>query len=310
MSLLDSGLNAELLTFPPGEAHKNRDRWAILSDELLKAGFGRDSAVVAIGGGVTGDLAGFVAATFMRGIPVVHVPTTLVAMVDSSVGGKTGVDTPAGKNLIGAFHPPAMVVIDPLFARTLPRGRRAEGLVEALKHGAILDERYYLDVGWAADALLDGDPEATFEVVLGSVRVKAGVVSQDEREEGYRKILNFGHTVGHALEAASGFEVSHGAAVGWGMVLEAALGERLGITEEGTADALRESMRSLGFGDAPPPGATAGEIISHLPTDKKGRVGKPRYVLLKEIGSVAPGTDWSHEVPGAVAREVIEGEFP
>jgi 3-dehydroquinate synthase len=192
-----------VLTIEPGEHHKSRDEWARLTDAMLAAGCGRDTTVVALGGGVVGDLAGFVAATFMRGVPVVQVPTTLLAMVDASVGGKTAVDTPHGKNLVGAFHPPAVVVADPSLLATLPVAQRRSGLAEALKHGIIADERHFEAIVAAASAITAEawTPDDAFVAQLArSIAIKADVVRQDPRERGLRKILNFGHTVGHAVE--------------------------------------------------------------------------------------------------------------
>jgi 3-dehydroquinate synthase len=251
---------------------------------MLGAGGGRDSGVIALGGGVTGDLAGFVAATFLRGIPVVQAPTSLLAMIDSSVGGKTGVDTSSGKNLVGAFHPPVVVVADPETATTLPRAQRAQGLVEALKHGAILDEPYLTTVERESARLLDGDVEATEAVVLRSVQIKASVVSRDEREGDYRQVLNFGHTIGQAIEAASGYSLPHGSAVAIGMVLESKLGEKLGITREGTAERLARAVEALGLPSAPPPATDLRAVLSLMGSDKKRREGRVRCVLLREPG--------------------------
>lgn len=297
------GLDARLFTFPAGEASKTRKTWSILTDDLLEAGFGRDSCVVAVGGGVTTDIAGFVAATFMRGVPVVQVPTSYLAMIDASVGGKTGVDAKAGKNLVGAFHPPALVVADPHSLATLPREERAEGLVEAFKHGAILDDAYFEQLNETAVALLDADTKLSEEAVCRSVELKASVVSEDEFESGYRQILNFGHTLGHALEAASSYRLGHGKAVALGMVLEAELGEKLGVTDPGTRERLEASLQRLlgSTSNIPNPA----ESIRFLASDKKVRAGKPRVVLLKKIGQVDPGDGWSHELPEEILEEVF-----
>ncbi len=247
-----AGLDLELFTFPEGEVNKTRAQWSILTDALLRWGLGRDGAVVALGGGVTGDLAGSVAATYLRGVPVVQVPTSLVAMIDASVGGKTGVDVPGGKNLVGAFHPPKVVVADPEVGVTLQPSERAQGIAEAVKHGAILDADYLRFLHDHATDLLAGEPGATFHAVARSVRMKADVVSRDEEEGGLRQILNFGHTVGHALEAASGYRIGHGTAVAAGMLLEARLGEGLGVTEPGTASALAVTLERFGLARALP----------------------------------------------------------
>jgi 3-dehydroquinate synthase len=203
-----------VVTLPAGEAHKTRDTWARATDAMLAAGCGRDTTVVALGGGVVGDLAGFVAATYLRGVPVVQVPTTLLAMLDASVGGKTAVDTPAGKNLVGAFHPPAAVLIDPALLATLPAPDLAAGAAEALKHGVIASAAHFDDVAALLPRLARGeaDPAALARLVGDSVAVKAAVVAEDLTERGRRKTLNFGHTLGHAVEHASGYALRHGEA--------------------------------------------------------------------------------------------------
>ncbi|HVE77600.1 MAG TPA: 3-dehydroquinate synthase, partial [Gemmatimonadaceae bacterium] len=214
--------DADVLAVPPGEVHKTRESWARLTDAMLARGHGRDTTVVALGGGVVGDLAGFVAATYMRGLPLVQVPTTLLAMIDAAIGGKTGVDTAAGKNLVGAFHPPAAVVADPDVLATLPAPHLRAGLAEAIKHGVVADEAYFDFVREALPSLLAADGwagESMTELVAVSARIKAEVVSRDERESGLRKVLNFGHTLGHAIEAASGYALLHGEAVAIGMAL-------------------------------------------------------------------------------------------
>jgi 3-dehydroquinate synthase len=301
-----SGAKCDLITFPPGEASKTRSSWTELTDVLLTAGMGRDGAVLALGGGVTGDLAGFVAATYLRGVPVVQIPTSLVAMVDAAVGGKTGVDVPSGKNLVGAFYPPRLVVADTATIASLPRTERAQGLVEAVKHGAIADATY-LD-GLEADlpALLDGDADITTRAVLRSVAIKAQVVSEDERESGLREILNFGHTLGHALEAAADYALPHGTAVGMGMVLEARLGEALGVTRSGTADRLARIVVQLGLPLSPDPHTPKDTILGFVRSDKKARQGRARYVLLEVLGRVMRAEGWSREVPDHEVDKVLE----
>ncbi len=300
-----AGARADLFVFPAGEGSKTREAWGDLTDRLLEGGFGRDTAVVAIGGGVTGDLAGFVAATYLRGVPFVQVPTSLVAMVDASVGGKTGVDHPAGKNLVGAFHPPKLVVADPETVATLPERERAEGLAEAVKHGAIADHGYFLRLEQDAEALLAGDAEAVHAAVLRSVELKAAIVSADEREAGLRQALNFGHTLGHAMEAASGYGMGHGSAVAAGMVLEARVGERMGITTEGTAARIAAVLGAFALGNIPPT-ARVSALLGYLSADKKARQGEARFVLLARVGEIARSGDaWSHRVPLAVVEEVF-----
>jgi 3-dehydroquinate synthase len=300
-----AGLRADLFAFPRGEASKTRKHWSILTDQLLQVGVGRDAAVVAVGGGVTGDLAGFVASTYLRGIPVVQVPTSLVAMIDASVGGKTGVDVRAGKNLVGSFHPPEVVIADPEATATLETAERAQGLVEAIKHGAILDEAYFEGLRSEAAPLLAGDPDATRTAVLRSVEIKASVVAQDEHEGGLRQVLNFGHTLGHAVEAASGYAMGHGSAVAAGMVLEAELGESLGLTDTGTSERLAEALGTLGVGGSVRVPGGAERVLSYLGADKKSLGGRPRFFLLNRVGSVQDDGGWTNEVPASEVERLV-----
>jgi len=302
----EAGFTADLLSFPAGEASKTRESWSRLTDELLRLDVGRDGCVVALGGGVTGDLAGFVAATYMRGIPLVQAPTSLLAMIDASIGGKTGVDVPAGKNLVGAFHQPRMVVIDPELLATLPESEFRAGLAEAVKHGAIHDAAYLDWVADHADAALDADPAAVRELVIRSVHIKAGFVARDEREAGARQALNFGHTLGHALEQASGWRLPHGHAVATGMVLEAELGEAVSVTEPGTAAALVAACRACGLPTAPPPGLDADVVLHATRADKKARSARVRYTLLARPGEVARSEGaWTHVVRDDAVRSVL-----
>lgn len=290
----DAGLDAEVIPFPAGEWNKNRDQWTVLSDRMLRAGFGRDSAVVALGGGVTGDLAGFVAATYLRGVPVVQIPTTLLAMLDSSVGGKTGVDTEAGKNLIGAFHHPSAVLIDPAVLETLPRHQRCAGLAEAVKTAAILDAELWRWMGTQASALVDGDAVACAELIARVVRHKAAVVRDDPRESGVREILNFGHTVGHALELLAGYNLLHGEAVAAGMRAESRLGESLGITAAGTAERISDLLAACGLDGDWEAERSASDIRDAMSKDKKARKDRIRCVFLARIGEVATDEEGRH----------------
>lgn len=304
-ALTSTGVDARLYSFPPGEASKTRENWSMLTDAMLDDGHGRDSCVVAVGGGVTGDLAGFVASTYLRGIPVVQVPTSYLAMIDASVGGKTGVDVRAGKNLVGSFHAPRAVFADSDTLATLPDAERVQGLVEAFKHGAILDAAYLEWLTTAADRLLAVDTETATEAIVRSVRIKADVVTRDEREGGVRQVLNFGHTVGHALEAATGYAMGHGTAVAAGMLLEAELGERLGITEGGTRAQIASSLSRLGLSLDSVPSVDLEAAMGFLASDKKARSGRPRYVLLRRLGEVEDEEAWSREIPDSLVRDVL-----
>jgi 3-dehydroquinate synthase len=292
-----------IVTVPAGEQHKTRETWADVSDQLLRHGIGRDGVVIALGGGVVGDLAGFVAATYLRGIPVVQVPTSLVAMIDAAIGGKTGVDVPAGKNLIGAFHPAALVLVDADFLQSLPPREIRCGIAEALKHGAVADATYFESV--AADArhltTTAGAGSAKLHALVAeSVAIKAAVVNDDPRESGRRKILNFGHTLGHAIEAASGYSLRHGEAVAIGMVCEALVGERIGATATGTASTLARALADAGL----PTDATfdAADLVARTHTDKKKLAGKVEYALPAGIGRFER---WTTAVDDPVVVEIL-----
>jgi 3-dehydroquinate synthase len=282
-----------LFTFPAGEAQKTRATWGTLTDQLVAAGLRRDSVIVALGGGVTGDLAGFVAATFLRGVPFVQVPTSLLAMIDASIGGKTGVDTPAGKNLVGAFHQPSLVLVDPRLLKTLSPQHLRSGLAEAIKHGVIADAAYF---GWIASSLReilhgdDFDDATAGHLVQRSIEIKVGVVSRDERENGVRKVLNFGHTIAHALEQVTGFGVPHGDAVSIGMVVEARLAERIGVAKDGLADTIATVCDAAGLPVRLPEGLDRAEIVTAARTDKKSRAGQVEYALPEAVGTMA-GSD-------------------
>ncbi len=290
----DHGLDAELVTFPAGEWNKTRKQWTELSDRLLDSGFGRDSAVIALGGGVTGDLAGFVAATYMRGVPIIQAPTSLLAMLDSSVGGKTGVDTHAGKNLVGAFHHPAAVLVDPVVLETLPRHQRSAGLAEAVKTAAILDEDLWDWIESRGPELVEGEFDPSAQLVERVVRHKARIVSEDPSERGRREILNFGHTVGHALEALEGYKLFHGEAVAAGMRVETRWGESLGITEAGTAERMAALLKVCELDGSWESDRKPSEIRDAMSKDKKARRARVRCVFLAGIGQVASDPEGRH----------------
>ena len=305
-ALRDLGGRAELFVVPAGEASKSRREWALVSDAMIARGLGRDSVVIALGGGVIGDLAGFVAATFMRGVPVVQIPTSLLGMVDASIGGKTGVDTPAGKNLIGAFHWPALVAIDPALLSTLPDAHWRAGFAEVIKHGAIADEGHFNDASALAPALSRARADTLATIIAHSVRIKAAIVASDEREAGPRRALNAGHTIAHAIEHTSRFVVPHGEAVSIGLVVEATLGERLGVTAPGTAQALRTALRSAGLPTAAPPDLAPSELIAATRTDKKSRDGVVEYSLLARIGAIdTAGGRYSRPAPPTLVEQAL-----
>jgi 3-dehydroquinate synthase len=276
---------------------------------MLSAGYGRDSAVIALGGGVIGDLGGFVGATFMRGIPVVQIPTTLLAMIDASIGGKTAVDTPAGKNLVGTFHPPVGVIVEPQVLDTLPLRELRAGFAEAIKHGVIADEPYLLEVASVLPVLLSasGSKSDTMDsLIVRSVEIKADVVSRDEREEGLRKILNFGHTIGHAIELVSGYSLLHGEAVAIGMALESRIAETIGVAQRGTAATVMKTLKLAGLPTGFPPGCGIDAVIEAMRSDKKARLGRIQLSLPQRIGAMAgEKTGWTVPVTDDQLREVL-----
>ncbi len=291
----------DALVLPAGESSKTLANAERIFDALAALGANRDGTIVALGGGVIGDLAGFAAACWMRGIDFVQMPTTLLAMVDSSVGGKTGVNVDAGKNLVGAFHQPRVVVADTATLATLPPREYAAGLAEVVKYGAIGDESFFAWLQFNADALLAHDADVLAEAIAFSCAYKAGVVARDERETGERALLNFGHTFGHALEAERGYgELLHGEAVAIGMVVAATLSARLGRAPAEDSDRLARLLSRLGLPTTLPP-ASADALLARMRLDKKNLGGRIRLILWRGIGKaeVVP------EVDEAAIREVL-----
>ncbi|MBI5166411.1 MAG: 3-dehydroquinate synthase [candidate division NC10 bacterium] len=284
-SLKKAGFRTAILEVPEGEEHKTLEEAARLYDSLLSAQVDRRTPLIALGGGVIGDLAGFTAATYMRGLPFVQVPTSLLAQVDSSVGGKVAVNHPLAKNLIGAFHQPRLVLADLAVLKTLPGRELRAALAEVIKYGVIADRAFfeYLEDKLADILALDG--VALQRVVSTSCRIKARIVEEDEREEGFRAVLNFGHTFGHALEALTGFECyRHGEAVAIGMVLAARLSELMGLCPSEEAARIERLLRRAGLTTRAP--LPPEMLISSLFYDKKVREGVLHFVLTKGIGHV------------------------
>ncbi len=302
-------IDAEVFSFPAGEAHKTRETWAQLTDRMLAAGVGRDAAVVALGGGVAGDVGGFIAATYLRGIPCVQVPTTVLAMIDSSIGGKTGVDVPAGKNLVGAIRQPRLVVTDLDCVNSLPPAQFASGIAEAVKHGVIADPEYLAFLERDAAAILARRDAALERLVARSVEIKAAIVATDEHEAGVRAALNFGHTVGHAVEAASGFSLLHGEAVAIGMVYEARLGEALGITASGLAAQITALVEKFGLPVLRPGSASVDQLLKHMRSDKKVRAAEIRFALPRRVGEMHVEARGAATIaaPEALVREILAG---
>jgi 3-dehydroquinate synthase len=280
------GFRVTWAELPSGESHKTLASVARLYDALLDARLERRSPVIALGGGVTGDTAGFAAATYLRGVPLVQCPTTLLAMVDSSVGGKVGVNVPQGKNLIGAFHQPVRVVIDPLVLRTLPQRELRCGLAECIKHAVIRDPELFEFIARELGALRALEPAALVELVRRNVAIKAAVVAEDETETGARADLNFGHTFAHAIEASVGFgEVLHGEAVGLGMIAASELAAQLGECPADLPGRVRELVAAVGLPTRiplPAPDALEAAMLH----DKKLADGRLRFVLPVRLGAV------------------------
>jgi 3-dehydroquinate synthase len=277
--------NIEPILLPDGERYKNLQSVAKVYDALIRAGADRGSAIIAVGGGVVGDTAGFAAATYLRGISLVHIPTTLLAQVDSSIGGKVGVNHALGKNLIGAFHQPAVVVIDPLLLETLPRREFRSGLYEVVKYGVIANRELFDRLDTGVKAIFAKDAQALVPAIVDSCRIKADVVSKDERESGLRRILNFGHTVGHALEAVTHYRrFRHGEAIALGMIAAADLAVARGAMAERERSALAGLIAKLG----PLPPVTdlaVPEVMDAIRRDKKVVHGRLHFVIAIEIGA-------------------------
>ncbi len=293
-SLLEScaAKKTSTLVLPDGEIYKTLDTVARIIDALVEARLNRDGAVVALGGGVIGDMAGFAAACYQRGIDYVQVPTTLLAQVDSSVGGKTGVNHPGGKNLIGAFHQPRCVIADTDTLRTLPEREYRAGLAELVKHGIVRDAAFFAWLEQNASALARQDVAALTLAIRRSCEIKAEVVSIDEREHGVRAILNFGHTFGHAIETAMGYgAVLHGEAVAMGMALAAELSVRIGWLDATERDRIIKLFRALGLNtEAPRIGAQQARELMGM--DKKVLAGKLRLILLRRLGEAVVTADF------------------
>jgi 3-dehydroquinate synthase len=292
---------------PDGEAHKTLANLSRVLDVLIANRFGRDCALLALGGGVVGDLAGFAAASYQRGVAFVQVPTTLLAQVDSAVGGKTGVNHPGGKNLIGAFHQPEAVLIDTRTLTTLPARELRAGLAEVIKYGLICDAALF---GWLEahlDSLLAGDAAALAHVIRRSCEIKAAIVGRDERERGERALLNLGHTFGHALEAASAYkEWLHGEAVGAGLVMAAAMSQACGFLSAADAARVRQLVERAGL-PAQVPSVSPQLLLEHMRIDKKVQGGRIRLVLLRSVGSAFVSDDYPQHALQSTLAEYCGG---
>lgn len=290
-----------VILFDDRESRKDLASLELICRALLKSGADRRAVLVAVGGGVVGDVAGFAAASYLRGVRLVHIPTTLVAQVDSSIGGKTGVNLPEGKNLVGAFYPPRMVLVDPETLRTLPHREFRSGLYEVVKYGIIGDAQLFAFLEGHMFSCLRRDPQILSRVIDRCIRAKARVVSRDERESGLRETLNFGHTLGHALETATGYRrFLHGEAIGWGMIAATLLSVTRNRMPESAAARILRLIANIG--PLPPlTGIRAADLRRIMAGDKKARGGQVRWVLAPKIGSA----QWGAEIPWPVVAETF-----
>ncbi len=281
------GVAPEVFLIPDGEGYKDF-LWAFyLYGELLKSKFDRDSLLIAFGGGVVGDITAFVASTYMRGIRSIQVPTTLLSQVDSYVGGKTGINHPLGKNMIGTFYQPSMVLIDVDTLKTLPRREFNAGIAEIIKYGVIYDEELFKFLKRNRDAVLTLDPLPLTHIIKRSCEIKADVVSQDEYEAGLRAILNFGHTIGHAIETVTGYtRFLHGEAIAIGMCAASQIAVRIGIFNEEDSMRIKALIELYGLPSSMPQDINISDIMNAMEIDKKVKAGKVRFILPESIGKV------------------------
>jgi 3-dehydroquinate synthase len=300
-----SGLSVEdPILIPDGERFKHLQTVGKIYDALIRGRADRSCAILAVGGGIVGDVAGFAAATYLRGIPVVQVPTTLLAQVDSAIGGKVGVNHTMGKNLIGAFHPPALVAVDPLLLATLPRREFRAGLYEVIKYGIIASAPLFDRVASMLNALFARDPAVLMPVIAESCAIKGRIVEEDEREQGLRRTLNFGHTAGHALEAVTKYRrFRHGEAVAYGMLTAAHIGVARGLMPESDRDRLAALVQQMGplpaVGDL-----SSAQVLDAIRRDKKVIAGRLHFVLPRAIGSCEVVGDVTEDDIASALREV------
>src|ERR1700730_14057207 len=300
-SLSAAGFTAKIVEMPNGERHKKLATVEKLSEQLSRLGADRNSVVVAFGGGVVGDVAGLVASLYMRGVDLVQIPTTVLAQVDASIGGKTAVNLRAGKNLVGTFHHPSVVLIDPAVLSTLPEREFRAGLYEALKCGVIGKPELFLALENVDIKKLRRDPAKLEWIIAESVKLKAEVVSSDERERGLRRVLNLGHTIGHALESQTAYRhFLHGEAVAWGMIASARIAATVGLLENNGAARIVDATRALG--PLPKVQSRSRDILRLLKSDKKTRNGVVHFVLPSEIGKV----EIANDIPEQVVIEAVD----
>lgn len=286
---------SSMIIIPSGETHKTRETKQYIEDELLRKGCGKDTVLVAIGGGVIGDISGFVASTYMRGIPLIHVPTTLLAMVDSSIGGKVGVNTKEGKNLIGAYWQPSTVIVDLEFLETLPEEEFLNGIAEVIKGAATLDRDFFVFLEDHVNEILRREEKQLVQMIKRSIEIKKSIVEADEKEEGLRQVLNFGHTIGHALEAQQSFTMKHGHAVSIGMVVESLIAVHQGVCAKEEHKRLSQLLTRYGLPTKLPFPCSQKDLMQFFRLDKKTRKNQPRIVMLSKIGTIKHDQQNDHQ---------------
>jgi 3-dehydroquinate synthase len=302
--LKDIGLNVDLLDFPAGEASKNINTVLGIVGKLLHLEADRETCLIALGGGVVGDMVGFIASVFMRSIPYLQIPTTLIAQVDSSIGGKTAIDLPSGKNLLGTFYQPAAVFTDLSFLETLPQKEFNNGLAEIIKYGIIEDEKMFHALEENMEAVKQKDAALMLKIVENCCRIKKSIVDIDEREQGLRRILNFGHTLGHALEAISKYKITHGEGVALGMIAAARLSEKMNYLQPSETRRIEALIHAAGLPVKIPNSFATDDITSQLRMDKKKKGNIIHFVLLKKIGMPFVDGGIEAEIIGEVLEEM------
>jgi 3-dehydroquinate synthase len=294
--LKSKGIDASLAAFPSGEEHKSRQTKEKLEDVLLANGFKRDCMLIALGGGVVGDLCGYLASTYMRGVPYIQIPTTLLGMVDSSIGGKTGINTPFGKNTIGTFYQPKAVFMDTSVLKSLPKEEILNGAAEMIKHAIIKDQKYFIFLGDFLDRIIALDDEVLEKAIAWSCEIKKEIVQQDEKEESLRKSLNLGHTVGHAIEKAFNYSLKHGQAVALGIIVETKIAHSMKLINSVETEKIITLINRLG--PFPSIAGKVSQIVANTSYDKKNTASRINYVLPRKVGKV--------EIDVLVDQEILE----
>jgi len=306
-TLSSYGLDVYLFTFPNGEQSKTRMTKEQLENQLFEKGLGRDTCVIALGGGVVTDIAGYIAATYCRGVPLVMIPTSLLGMVDASIGGKTGVNVPYGKNMLGCIYQPRKVLIDPSTLKSLPKKEVVNGVVEMIKHGLIADCGFLEYLETHSQQLLALDSAVIEKVIYESCRIKKEIVEQDERENGKRILLNFGHTIGHALELITDYSLSHGEAVAIGILVESYISVQLGILNQKSFDRISRILEQYTLPLCLPSRFPVQTILDAMTMDKKSLKGQPRFVMIDAIGScLAYDSAYCTHVEESMIRKALQ----